>query len=78
MLEMEVVLDFVCCSCGCSMGVTLRCAGKGLALAKNAVAAVSVPCPTCSGLNKVYFEPNGTLRRVAPHREPRLPVPSVN
>jgi hypothetical protein len=79
MLELQVTLDFACCTCGHSVNVTLHCKGKGLAAGLRTVAAVNVPCPTCGAVNRLYFEPGGTVRDVAPYTGPRpQPVPSVN
>ena len=79
MIELKVVLDFVCCTCEQSVGVTVKCAGKGLAKGYRTVAAVNVPCPTCGNVNQLYFEPIGTVRAVAPYQAGRLlPEPSVN
>jgi phage FluMu protein Com len=79
MRELNVNLDFACCNCGSSMSVTLKCAGKGLSGGDHTVAAVKVPCPTCSNINQLYFEPNGTIHAVAPCQGPRqIPEPSVN
>jgi hypothetical protein len=79
MLELKVILDFVCCGCHGPVSVTVKCAGKGLAGGGRSVAAVNVPCPTCGMVNQLYFEPNGTVRAVAPFQAPRaLPQPSVN
>jgi phage FluMu protein Com len=78
MLELEVILDFACCGCGHAVGVTLKCAGKGLS-ASNAKATFVVPCPTCSKINQVYFSPSGEVHHVAPHRECRhVHEPSLN
>ncbi len=68
MMELKLDLDFACCTCGTPMGVTLKCAGKGLTGGAHSVAAVKIPCPTCSSINEVYFEPSGTIHAVAPHR----------
>ena len=79
MLELMVDLDFACCSCDCALGVTLKCAGKGLAGGAHAVAAVKVPCPTCNTINQIYFEPSGKLHAVKPYeRTCRIPEPSLN
>jgi hypothetical protein len=79
MMELKLDLDFACCTCSTPMGVTLKCAGKGLAGGAHCVAAVKVPCPTCGNINELYFEPSGTIHAVAPCRAgQRLPVPSVN
>lgn len=79
MLELKVILDFACCACNHSVSVTVKCAGKGLAAGDRAVAAVNVPCPTCGSVNKLYFQPNGTVRAVTPCTGiPRIPEPSVN
>ena len=79
MTELEVKLDFACTYCGHTVGVTLRCAGKGLTAGVRTVAAVNVPCPTCGAVNQLYFEPSGTVRAVAPYAGPRqVPEPSLN
>ena len=79
MMELEVVLDFACCNCERPVGVTLKCAGKGLAGGARTVAAVPVPCPTCGQMNQLFFEPGGTVRDVVPYQAPRPFVePSVN
>ena len=79
MVELKVILDFACCTCGHAVGVTVKCAGKGLAAGARTVAAVNVPCPTCGTVNQLYFEPSGTVRGVAPYQAPRRPPePSVN
>jgi hypothetical protein len=79
MMEVKVDLDFTCCNCGACTSVTLKCAGKGLKQGLHAVAAVTVPCPTCTQVNQLLFEPSGTLHAVAPFPAPRrVPEPSVN
>jgi hypothetical protein len=79
MLEVKVVLDFDCCGCGEPMSVTVKCTGKGLATGLRTVASVNVPCPSCSSVNQLYFEPNGRIHAVAPFANPRqVPEPSVN
>ena len=79
MLELEVILDFKCCNCRHKLGVTLKCAGKGLTAPGDPVAAVNVPCPTCNSINQVCFRRSGEVARVLPYREPRgIPVPSLN
>jgi hypothetical protein len=79
MLELEVTLDFACCTCQQSVSVRVKCSGKGLAAGPRAVAAVDVPCPCCGLVNHLAFEPNGTVRSVKPYTSPRpLPEPSVN
>jgi hypothetical protein len=79
MLELEVLLDFRCCSCGHDMGVTLKCEGKGLASGMHTLASVKVPCPTCGNNNQIYFTPSGTLHHVAPERRKfDYPEPSCN
>jgi hypothetical protein len=79
MLELEVNLDFACCVCQQSVSVRVRCSGKGLAAGPRAVAAVTVPCPTCGLVNQLSFEPSGTVRSVEPYIGPRpVPEPSVN
>ena len=59
-MEREVILDFACCNCKHSIGVTLKCSGKGLSACHAAVAAVDIPCPTCSSINELVFDPSGT------------------
>jgi phage FluMu protein Com len=57
----------------------VKCSGKGLVAGARTVAAVNVPCPSCSSVNQLYFEPSGTIHAVAPFRGPRsVPEPSVN
>jgi phage FluMu protein Com len=78
MLELEVILEFACGSCGHDMGVTLRCAGQGLAAGYNGLASIKVPCPTCHNINQVMFEPaSGALRRVCLDAC-LVPEPSLN
>lgn len=80
MLELEVILDFTCCSCGDPMGVTLKCAGTGLAAGKDCIARVKVPCPNCQEIIQLVFNPDdGTLHEVSLDRQPLLmPMPSFN
>ncbi len=78
MLELEVNLDFICCICSHDMGVTLKCAGKGLVAGPKARAAVKIPCPHCCSINQIVFSPDGTLHRVAPHQAYNVPEPSLN
>ncbi|HEV3257241.1 MAG TPA: hypothetical protein VG013_10205 [Gemmataceae bacterium] len=79
MLELNVILDFACCTCERPVSVTLKCTGKGLAAGARTVAAVNVPCPNCGDVNRLYFEPGGTVRDVVPYRAPwQLLEPSVN
>jgi hypothetical protein len=43
------------------------------------VAAVKVPCPMCTNINQLFFEPSGTLHAVEPYRGLRqAPEPSLN
>jgi Zn finger protein HypA/HybF involved in hydrogenase expression len=81
MLELEVMLDWVCCICGNPMGATLKCEGGGLAV-KSAKAFVKVPCPNCHQNNQVIFTPDeGTLDNVFPEEATaryKIPVPSYN
>jgi len=79
-MELHVTLDFSCCGCEHSIGVTVQCSGKNLGgVAACAVASVNVPCPTCGQINQLFFEPNGTVRSVRPYPCCRLvPEPSVN
>jgi hypothetical protein len=60
------------------MGVTLKCAGKGLGGMAHEIATVKVPCPHCSGINELYFEPSGTIHAVTPCGSRRVPEPSLN
>jgi hypothetical protein len=78
MFELEVNLNFPCCICCQDVGVTLKCAGKGLARGANARASVKVPCPNCGMINRIIFAPDGTLYDVAPHEAPGIPEPSLN
>ena len=79
MLNLDVLLDFCCCTCGGPMTVTLRCEGEGLAEG-NARALVKVSCPSCRCANQVIFAPESgevidVMREV---RVYRLPIPSMN
>ena len=78
MLALEVRLDFVCCLCRHSMGVTLKCEGEGLA--DNPLTMVKVPCPTCGENNVIHFTPeDGRLHHVARERVYwQIPEPSCN
>ncbi|MCI0463797.1 MAG: hypothetical protein L0Z62_43235 [Gemmataceae bacterium] len=79
MMEVRLDLDFACCTCGEAVGVTLECAGKGLAGKAHAVATVKVPCPHCGSINELYFEPSGTIHAVAPAGGGwQVPMPSLN
>jgi endogenous inhibitor of DNA gyrase (YacG/DUF329 family) len=79
MVELELVLDFACSGCGKPVSVTVKCAANDVAMAGRNVATVNVPCPTCGSISKLYFQPDGTLRAVAPYVMPRLmPEPSIN
>jgi hypothetical protein len=66
MTELLVSMDFICCVCGQDVGITVKCEGKGLAAGRQAVAAVNIPCPHCQTVNRVSFEPSGTVRTVRP------------
>jgi len=77
MMELKVTLDFSCYGCEECVTVTVQCRGKGIG--SETLAAVNVPCPSCSTINKLSFETNGTVRSVRPcvcYRP--LPEPSVN
>jgi phage FluMu protein Com len=79
MMELKVILDFACSVCAGSVNVILKCAGKGLTARTRTVAAVQIPCPNCQKVNQLYFEPNGTVRSVAPFQGlPHRWEPSVN
>jgi hypothetical protein len=79
MMELKVSLDFACCGCDQPVGVTLQCSGAGLVPGSRAVATVNVPCPTCGAVNRLEFDPSGTLHAVTPYtqRRPQL-EPSLN
>jgi hypothetical protein len=78
-MEREVILDFACCSCKHPIGVTLKCSGKGLSACHATVASVDIPCPTCSSINELVFDPSGTIHAVQPQRKLlRIPEPSRN
>jgi len=79
MMEVELSLGFACCICDHPVSVTVKCSGKGLAVGSRPLAAVNVPCPNCGLVNQLSFEPNGTVRSVAPYTSPYpVPLPSVN
>ncbi len=77
MMELQLSLDFDCCSCEGPVGVTLKCAGKGLA-SRHAVGAAAVACPHCGALNQVCFDPAGRVRGVMPSVAECYPEPSLN
>ena len=78
MRELRLTLDFACCYCGGSISVTVECRGKGLD-AERPTACVSIPCPDCQRINKLCFDPDGTVHGVEPYRHPqRLAEPSLN
>jgi hypothetical protein len=79
MTELLVCMDFACCTCAHEMEVTVKCEGKGLAAGPRTVAAVNIACPYCGAVNRVCFEPSGTVRAVLPQQVSRLiPEPSLN
>jgi hypothetical protein len=79
MRNVEVVLDFACCTCGQPVSATVRCTGRGLAAGPHTVAAVRIPCPGCDGTNQLYFEPCGNIRAIEPFRGVREVLqPSYN
>jgi phage FluMu protein Com len=81
MLDLEVILEFSCCSCGDPLGVTVKCASQNLDSYKNQAASVKVPCPNCKEINQAIFSPDdGALIHVAISDKSRymIPVPSLN
>jgi hypothetical protein len=79
MIEMLVDLDFACCSCGASLGVTLKCEGIGPNDSAHEVAAVKVACPCCSDVIELCFELSGMIRAVRPCQALcGMPEPSLN
>jgi hypothetical protein len=79
MTKIKVTLDFLCSSCAQAVSVTVRCEGKGLALWQRTVATVKIPCPHCGTINRLNFEPDGTVREVvACHTPGQIPEPSLN
>lgn len=79
MLELEVLLDYMCCVCQHPVGVTLKCEGQRLDQELNTVTSIKIPCPTCGGNNEVTFTPGGQLVRVAPEAKAyAIPEPSCN
>jgi hypothetical protein len=75
MIELQVAFDFRCRACGNNMGVTLKCAGPGLATGKNGLATVRVPCPTCQEVLTLLFHPDGALVEVKTEETTRMRVP---
>lgn len=74
---MEIDLNFACCACGGTMGVTVNCSGS--AAGAIAVASVKVPCPSCGSIIRVAFAPDGTLHDVATQCGYwQCPEPSLN
>ena len=81
MLDLEVILEFDCCECGDSMGLTVKCTGKFLGADQNGASLVKVFCPNCQGINQVIFTPDdGALLQVLAADKPRymMPKPSLN
>ena len=80
MIQTTLTLGFSCCTCEQPVSVTVQCKGQGLCQQPGgAVAAVSVPCPTCGQVNQLVFEPTGQVRSVRPYPCFRsLVEPSVN
>jgi len=80
MMELNVTLEFACCTCEQPVSVTVQCSGKGLMQeAGGTLAAVNVPCPTCGQINLLFFEPSGRVLTVRPYTCFRvMPEPSVN
>jgi sarcosine oxidase delta subunit len=74
MMEVLLTLDFACCHCSEPVVVTLKCAGEEAALRRPTEATVAIPCPHCSAVLNLDFEPTGTLRAVRP-RNGRRPIP---
>ena len=79
MTELKVTLDFACHACRQPIGVTVQCAGKYLDVTARILASLVVPCLSCGHMNKLLFEPNGTVHDVRPALPPaRIPEPSIN
>jgi hypothetical protein len=80
MMELQLTLDFHCRSCEQTVGVTVKCSGKGLVGASDqATATVNVPCPHCGQVNQLSFDPSGAVRAVRPFVTLwPAPGPSVN
>jgi len=79
MMELKLILEFACTACNESVSVTVKCEGKALVQSGRTTVKVNVPCPHCGCINRLDFEPNGTVRAVTPFAAPRpLPEPSLN
>ncbi len=79
MTQLQLSMDFACCGCDQTVGITVQCTGSGLSAGPRTVAAVSVPCPGCSQINQVCFHPTGAVVAVRSVERPHgLPQPSVN
>lgn len=78
MTELKVNLDFDCASCERNVGVTVTCAGAALEPTSRVFASVAIPCPHCQIVNRVLFEPDGTVRDVVCQPVTRIPEPSCN
>jgi len=80
MMKLNVTLEFACCACEQTVGVTVQCSGNGLRQdAAGTLATVNVPCPTCGQVNQLFFEPSGRVRSVRLYTCIRVvPEPSVN
>jgi phage terminase large subunit GpA-like protein len=64
MMEVHVRLEFTCVGCKQCVGVTVQCQGDDLPRAGDKGMRVSVPCPTCSQVNRLVFGQNGQVHSV--------------
>jgi hypothetical protein len=78
MTELKVNLDFSCAACRQTVSATVSCSGGPMSANSKVLASVAVPCPCCQTVNRVLFEPDGTIRDVACHLLSRIPEPSRN
>ncbi len=78
-MKARLTLDFACCHCHQPVSVTVECSGRITGDAARLVACVSIPCPECQGISRLYFDPTGTVHGVEPFCPQRLILePSLN
>jgi hypothetical protein len=75
-MELQLTLSFACCCCENAITATLVCKGGGLGeTTEEMVAAVNVPCPHCTQVCQVLFDPHkGIVREVRAYL-PAQPIP---
>jgi hypothetical protein len=78
-MKLKVTLDFACSGCAKVLLVEVECSGSGLWAEGSPRAAVHLACPTCGAVNRVEFEPNGSVHEVTAACSWRMKLePSIN